>query len=154
MKEIKLTQGKTAKVDDEDYEWLSQWKWYYAKGYAARYDITKSSKTLYMHREIMKCPDNIQVDHINLDRSDNRKENLRTCTNKENTRNSGKQRNNTSGYNGVTFRKDNNKWRARIKVDGKIIHLGDFNEKHSAAEAYDRAAIEYYGNFATTNFKL
>lgn len=99
MKLIPLTQGKFAKVDDADYEWLSQYNWYakkttaiyslYGLYYAARFQrIKKVKTTIYMHREIANCPPGKEVDHINHDTLDNQRENLRCCTRAENMANS------------------------------------------------------------------
>ena len=85
MKEIPLTRGKFALVDDEDYEWLSQWKWYCSTtGYAVR---GCKNRILYMHREIAKTKPGMLTDHINRNKLDNRKENLRFCSHRENMKN-------------------------------------------------------------------
>src|SRR2546430_16319669 len=98
-RKIKLTRGKYALVDLVDYEWLSQWKWYCsARGYAAR-RLYPENKVVYMHRVII--PEGEEVDHINHDKLDNRKSNLRPCTHKQNLRSRGLNKNNKSGYKGV-----------------------------------------------------
>ena len=87
MKEIKLTQDKVALVDDEDYKWLNEFKWYCAAGYAARNSPKingKQSINIFMHREINNTPKGMDTDHISHNRLDNRKVNLRTCTCSEN----------------------------------------------------------------------
>jgi hypothetical protein len=152
MKEIQLTQGKVALVDDEDYEWLNQWKWYCAKGYACR-GGKRDGKAIqvYMHREIIKTPDGMYTDHINLNRSDNRKINLRTCTLTQNICNRNLQCNNTSGYRGVAWHKANKKWVAVIAVNRNKIYLGSFFDAKEAAIVYNKAAIKYFGEFACTN---
>jgi len=156
MKTIKLTQGKFAIVDDDMFEFLNQWKWYFdTHGYAARrqYIIGKKgkSKKLYIHRVIMNNPKNMKVDHINGDKLDCRKENLRVCSHSLNLANRGKTIKNTSGFKGVGFRKDRNKWRAYIKVDYKYIHLGDFSNVSEAAIAYNKASEKYFGEFGYQN---
>jgi hypothetical protein len=156
MKEIPLTHGKVAIVDDEDYELLNQWKWHYGGGggYAVRHNYKSSKQTrLFMHRVIMNTPEGMQTDHINGDRLDNRRENLRICTNAENMRNSKKHKNNTSGFKGVSRCKDCNRWRAYINCDNDRHNLGLFLNPVDAAYAYDTKAIELFGEFANINFK-
>lgn len=153
MKEIPLTRGKVAIVDDDDYAELSNYKWYYdSKGYAARHK-TRDQKRAYqsMHRQIVNAPDGMEVDHINGDRLDNRRANLRLCTRSQNQHNKGAQANNTSGFKGVQFYKRTGKWHAKIKLHGKERHLGYFATAAQAAEAYNRAAFEIHGDFAYLN---
>lgn len=146
MKEIPLTKGRTALVDDADYNYLNQWKWQCSQGYAVRAEGTKS---IIMHRVIMDAPKGTFIDHINGTRCDNRRDNLRFCSNAENIRNIGLSAHNTSGCKGVTrFR---GKWLARITVDRVSKHLGIFADIHDAARAYNEAALEYHGEFAYQN---
>jgi hypothetical protein len=154
MKEIKLTNGMIALVDDADFEWLNKYTWSYdGKKYAKRTQSrTILKKDLTMHREIMGFPENKQVDHINGNKLDNRRENLRLCSNSENLCNRGKQKNNTSGYKGVTWNKNNKNWMAQINVLGKYIYIGSYPEKELAARAYDEAAKKYHGLFSKPNF--
>lgn len=153
-KMIPLTRGKFALVDDEDFDWLSQWKWHIHTGYAARVlpKFLGKRKVIWMHREIAKTPDGMDTDHINLNKLDNRRENLRACSHSENKRNQGPQSNNASGRRGVHFNKWDRKWQARIKANGKNIHLGSFDSADEAALAYDAAARKYFGEFANLNF--
>ena len=153
MKEIQLTQGKVALVDDEDYEYLNQWKWHVSNGNYARRTIYnfKLCKALFMHREIMKVSKGLLVDHINGNSLDNRKLNLRICTNSQNLRNRLKNINNTSGYKGVRLINSTKKWRAQIWLNSKYYHLGLFNNIKDAARAYNAAAIKYHGEFANLN---
>jgi len=148
MKKIKLTQGKFALVDDEDFEWLNQWKWYAGAGGRCAVREEKE-RTVYMHRLIISCPDNKQTDHINGNTFDNRKINLRACTNKENCRNKGIGIMNKSGYKGVRWHKNN--WYAQIKVNQKCIHLGVFSSLNEAILSYNKATIEFFGVFARPN---
>lgn len=152
MKEIKLSKGFIALVDDEDFEWLNQWKWsYHSGGYAVRMHL--GHKMLFMHRFIMNVPTTLEIDHINHNGIDNRKCNLRICTTSQNLHNTKIQRNNTSGYKGVSFNKLTNKWEAYIKINNKKIHLGLFNTSEDAARAYDAKTKNSFGKFALTNFK-
>lgn len=149
MRRIKLTQGKYTLVDDEDFEWLNQWKWYYLSiGYAAR---GKGKNFIYMHRLIINTPKNLYTDHINNDKLDNRRCNLRICTNSENQTNRGKYKRNKSGYKGVCWFKQTNKWQAQIRKNNKRFHLGYFQNKIDAAKAYNQKAIELHDNFVYLN---
>lgn len=155
MKEIELTQGKVALVDDKDYEYLSQWKWRAMKKQNTWYAVRTTynpTRVILMHREIMNAPNDKQVDHINRNGCDNRRKNLRLCTNQQNGANRGAQKNNTSGYKGVYWHKTKSKWNAKIKVSGKKIHLGYYQSVKDAAKAYDKAADEFFGEFAYLNF--
>lgn len=157
MKEIQLTKGLFAIVDDADYDWLNQWRWYAHKGtrtfYANRRKNTRIfTKPTQMHREIMNAPDDMEVDHIDGNGLNNTRANLRICTHKQNKQNVPKYANNTSGYKGVSIDRKNNKWTARIKANNKYYFLGYFQTPEEAAHAYDEAAKKYFGEFAYTNF--
>lgn len=159
MKKIPLTQGKIAIVDDEDYKWLSKYKWHYHKGYAARTcRKTGRKRTIYMHREIMRTPEGFVTDHINGNKLDNRRVNLRICTKAQNNMNmkkfrSRKKAKHASRYKGVYWRGGRTpKWSAEIRYKGKQIHLGYFETEEEAAKAYDKAAIRLFGSFASPNF--
>ena len=159
MKEIYL-RGKDKDtailVDDEDYEYLNQFKWYLFKnktnkiGYAKRF-IRKNRKTkvIAMHRELLNITDSgIQVDHRNENSLDNQKINLRSCSSSENMANRGINRRNTSGFKGVSLNKQSGKWEAYITKNRKQYSLGLFKCKYEAAEAYKKAAVEMHGDFA------
>jgi len=149
MKEIKLTSGKVTLVDDEDYGWLSEYRWWLNSGYAMRNRIEKGvSKTIHMSRVIMNAPDDMFVDHINRNTLDNRRENLRICTKRENCANRGVNRNNTSGVKGVSWDTESNKWKAQLRHNYKLINLGRFTNISDASEAYANGAKKYFGEFA------
>lgn len=148
MKEIPLTQGKVAIVDDEDFEWLSQWRWYFKGGYACRSD---KRLTIRMHRLILATQEGDFCDHVDGDRLNNQKSNLRLCTFAENMFNKGAYRTNTSGFKGVVWEKESQKWAARIALNKKRITIGRFHTKEQAALAYNEAALKYHGAFAHLN---
>lgn len=154
MKEIQLTKGKFALVDDEDYEWLSQWKWFtHSNGYAVRGEGTwPRQKIVLMHRAIMQVPSGMEVDHTNGGKLDNRRANLRICNHTENMRNRKSQSGGTSQFKGVFWDKHYQKWRAQIKVNNKRFHLGRFEKEVDAARSYDDAALEHHGEYARLNF--
>ena len=155
MKKIKLTQGKVALVDDEDFDFLSRYKWHAHKGrstfYAQRSVKNGSSCiTIFMHRVIMETPDNLNTDHKDRDGLNNQKHNLRNCTHGQNQMNrkcSGKIK-----YLGVN--KDRKYFQSRILVNKKRVFLGAFLNAKDAAIAYDKAALKYHGEFARLNFTL
>jgi hypothetical protein len=154
MREIELGTGISATIDDEDFEILSKYSWSLSnKGYAYRTDAGKG-RHIFMHRDLIPCKDypEEEIDHINRNKLDNRKSNLRICTKSQNLMNKPAQSNNTSGYKGVSKKKDRNKWQSQISVDGRLNYIGSFNTAEEAAEAYDRVAKIVYGNFAVTNF--
>jgi hypothetical protein len=165
MKEIPLTQGKVALVDDEDFDKLSAFKWsatYSASGgrwYALRtLRLTNGKKiSQMMHRFIMGLDfgDPRQVDHKDrINTLDNRRSNLRIATRAQNHRNVGKRKDNTSGFKGVFWHKATQKWQANIRVDYRTLHLGLFPTPELAAQAYDAAVIEHHKEFAVTNASL
>lgn len=154
MKIISLTRGKFAIVDDEDYEWLNQWKWYCdGDGYAVRNPGPRRNRTrIYMHRLINKTPDELQTDHINRDRLDNRKANLRNATRQQNNRNKVSAPGSSSRFKGVCWSKYAKKWISRTRVDGQQICLGYFDCELKAGLAYDEFAMKNYGEYARLNF--
>lgn len=152
MKTIKLTQNKIALVDDEDFEYLNQFKWLCANGYAIRkISINGKRKTIWMHRLIMNTPDDMQTDHIHHDPLDNRKENLRICTRQQNGMNRKSNKNSTSKYKGVSWKKREKKWQSYIQINGTSKHLGGFKSEEDAALSYNQAATKYFGEFALLN---
>ena len=162
MKEIKLTQGKVALVDDEDFEKLNQYKWFVhhsgERWYALRSASTKIQnwrqvqKIIRLHRQIMNPPNNMQVDHKDGDGLNNQRSNLRICTQSQNNANSRLAKNNSIGYKGVHFYGLANKYQARITKDKINYSFGYYHHPEDAALAYDKAAHELFGEFAKTNF--
>lgn len=148
MKELILSRGDIALVDDEDYEFLNQWKWYKSNdGYATRCAWTGHGyKRYYMHRVVANTPIGMFTDHINLDRLDNRRSNLRICTLKQNLANRPPNRNNTSGKKGVSWH--HNKWNVCISMNNKSKYIGAFKNIDDAVNAYNNAAKDYMGEFA------
>lgn len=155
MKTIPLTNGKVAIVDDEDYDRVSQFKWFYAKrGYAVRNikhpdGLGSRGWTMQtMHRFILDKPEASQIDHISMDTLDNRRENLRIATKAQNMWNRNAPRNNTTGIKGVGFVAATGKWRATIAANGSHMHIGTFSTKEEAAMARQEAASRLHGEFA------
>lgn len=130
MGQIALSQGGIALVDDTDFEWLNDWTWRRDDhGYAS---TTIMSKSIRMHRLVMDFPVSI-TDHINRDRLDNRRSNLRTVTAQESSLNRNLFKNNASGHKGV--HKFRNKWMAQLRRNGQAIYLGLYTTKEEAVRA-------------------
>ena len=159
MAEIGLTRGLVALVDDEDLERLAPYRWAARPAsntpggwYAHRNDPVLG--TVYLHRQLMGVgrgdPD---VDHVNGDGLDNRRANLRLASRSQNLANRGKQRGTySSRYKGVTWLADCRRWKAYVGIRGRTMHLGLFTDERQAALAYDRAALDAFGEFARLNF--
>lgn len=153
MKEIELTQGKVALVDDDDFERLNQIRWYankhantfYAVGYIK---VNKKAISVLMHWLVMGGKG---IDHIDHNGLNNQKSNLRFCTVSENGMNQQKQKNRSSIYKGVYFNKLSKKWGAYININRKNIYLGSFTDEIQAAKAYNQKAIELFREFANLN---
>ncbi len=159
MKQIPLTQGKFALVDDEDYADLIKYTWCFNHGYASTYVYVGSKDTggvegynVFMHRVINDTPDDMITDHRNGNGLDNRRRNLRTCTPAQNNRN--KPRDSTkksSKYKGVYKFKGRSTYCARIFVNGKQKNLLSIASELEAAQAYNQLALHFIGEFAWLN---
>ena len=162
MKEIVLTKGKVALVDDADFDWLNQWKWYaydnsgrgwYAIGYF------KISKHCYekarMHRLILGVTDDKSlIDHIDGNGLNNQRINLRLCNSSENQGNRNGKSNGSSKYKGVCRIEGKNgyvSWRSELYLNGIKVFQKNFSSEDAAAIAYNQAAIKHYGSFAKLN---
>ena len=142
-------------VDDTDHKWLNQWKWTASQGTASLYVQRQShkGKRIFMHRFILKTPKGEITDHINHNGLDNRRCNIRIATKMQNNLNRKPRKDKYKGVSrGGEPRKK--KWQARIVVNKKSISLGYYATPKEAAKAYDKAALEYFGEFACINFAL
>lgn len=152
MKQIDLRNGTYAVVDDEDYDRLSQFRWNYRNGYAIRELKNQQGKRIRtaMHHDIIGRIDGLEVDHINGNRADNRRENLRFATHSQNMANKI-MRQGTSKYKGVCWNKKDKVWIASVEKDGKYYHAGSYHNEEEAAIAYNKKAWEIFGEFARVN---
>lgn len=155
-REIQLTTGEITLIDDSDYEVLSQWKWRKTNyGYAGRMKHisggwragNKKVKLILMHRLIMDVPEDMQTDHINGDRLDNRRSNLRIVTQLQNAQNSRKMAS-KNPFMGTCLHKPTGKWQAQIRLWGKLTYLGLFESREAAAEIYKESARKNRGEFS------
>jgi len=155
MKQIPLSQGKFALIDDEDYERVSKYKWCInSNGYAVTNyrDSNGEKKAMKMHRFILNLiKGDSFVDHIDTIRINNQKHNLRTASCSENLRNQKINKNNKSGFKGVRLHKASKLYAAQIGINGKTKIIGYFKCKIEAAKAYNEAAINHFGKFANLN---
>ena len=155
-----LKDGSSIILDEDDYNALSEFKIsapYKRQGgkrYAVIHLWNEAQGRYRLHRLqrlLMNCPRGKDVDHINRDTLDYRRLNLRVCTSQQNAMNKGKYRNNRSGLKGVYWYESRCEWRSYIKVPGRTIALGRFDDPLSAARAYDAAALKLHGEFACIN---
>ena len=159
MKEILLTQGKVALVDDENYGCLSRYKWFASKPGGSRtfYALRKASedgmwKTVFMHRIILGIDDGIGIDHIDGNGLNNTRVNLRVAGVDQNQWNRQKTVSSASSqYKGVSWHKTTGKWQANIRENTRCTHLGLFEKEIEAALAYNNAAVKCFGEFARPN---
>lgn len=145
--------GKVALLDAEDAYLASQYQWRLI-GSDHLYAATGQKDLMLMHRVVMGLVrgDSRMVDHINGDGLDNRRANLRICTNSQNQANRQRLHASSSRFRGVTWSKATTKWLASIKVEGHSYHLGSFAIEEDAARAYDQAAVAFFGDFSRPNF--
>lgn len=149
----KKSSGYKAIVDDGDYGYLSQLNWHYCHGYAVRSGGTRGSKLVYMHKVVLGAKDGVQGDHINGNKLDNRKCNLRPASHRQNHRNKPKvNMPTTSQYKGVSWITAKATWIAQIRADGKYFSLGAYPNERWAAMVYDMAAVRLHKEFASLNF--
>lgn len=163
MKTIPLNHGRVTVVDDEDFELLSQHKWFAHRGnnrhtwYACRGVYFRDAQgirrrqTQLMHRVILAAPDGVLVDHQDGDGLNNRRENIRLATDAQNSSNRHLPIG-TSKFLGVCWNKKSSKWQASIKKHDRSTYLGMFEKEEDAARAYDAAATRIHGEFACLNF--
>lgn len=156
--EIPLTKGRVSPVSPESYQLVKDRRWYAMWNRVARsfyaLGCGGTTKTLCLHRVVLRAPAGMLVDHINHDTLDNRLANVRLATASNNQHNSRTPRNNTSGFKGVNWYRERGVWRARISVAGKRRTVGSFSTAEEAALAYDAAARSAYGEFALTNASM
>lgn len=146
MREIKLTKGYSTMVDDEDFDYLNQWKWQYADGYAVRSEYLGKIngkyklKLIRMHRLIMKTPQGLDTDHINFNKLDNQKYNLRICSKSFNSLHRKKcNPTNNTGFLGVHFNKKRNIFQVQVMRNYKVFFNGRFKSLNEAIQARQNA---------------
>lgn len=149
MKDLPLTKGAVAILDDEDKELVLRacGSWYFDGRYAKATKWNKKEKKydrLYLHRVIMNAPKGMDVDHINGDKLDNRRENLRICTRSDNINNKPSSRPNTSGHRGVFKEKKSSRWLAYITVRGRLVRLGTWDTFEEAVAVRKAVADIFY----------
>jgi len=151
MKVLALTNGGVTIVDDDVYKWASMFNWHKSHdGYAIRHKPRPSQSVYFLHRIVNKTPNHLETDHINCDRLDNRRKNLRSVTHAENNWNTKKYKNNTSGFKGLVFHGPTKSWGVKIQINRKRYSLGYFKSKKDAALAYrvaERLCRQGFFNF-------
>lgn len=153
--ELTLLRGEITLIDDSDAEWASKYQWRLShQGYAVRSEQTKAGyREVSIARELLNAPSGFEVDHINRDRLDNRRCNLRLVTKQQNQMNRSKLSGTTSRFIGVYIHRGRKKmWDSRITIGGRIIWLGSYYDETEAALAYDNMAKKMKGEYANLNF--
>jgi len=150
---LPLTRGQATLVDDADGDWLRQWRWLLVgNGYAGRFVRSGgTSRLVYLHRLLLDAGPDQRVDHINGDRLDNRRDNLRLVSHRQNQQNRRPSTDTSSGRKGVTWHARIHKWHVRITVDGQRLHLGYYADLETASRLYDAAARLFFGDYARPN---
>lgn len=143
-----MKNGVSFLFDSEDENLIRTHTWSLTRG---RVRTLIDGKTVYLHRMIMGCTGDVQIDHINLDKLDNRRNNLRFASHAENQRNRRAHKDNASGYKGVCLDERTGKYFAYINCDKQRTYLGTFENKYLAAKAYDEAVVRLHGDFACLN---
>lgn len=157
MREIHLTGGFVVIIDDEDFELVSQHNWHVQRRTKTPYAVTNMPRpdgghsTVGMHVLINRTPKGMVTDHKDGNGLNNTRANLRTATRNQNGQNRAKHQRCTSEFKGVHWDKQKRRWRASIRVNGRLCLIGKFRDEREAAGAYDAAAIEHFGEFARTN---
>ena len=150
LRRISIGRGLSVLVDAADYEWLSRYTWTtHNSGYAAR---REKGRLIFMHREIVQAPPGLVVDHMDGNRQNNYRSNLRICTRRENSQNRAKRIGCVSRFKGISREKHSGKWRAQAYLAGEPFRTGLMDDEVEAARAYDRLAVELFGAFAYLNF--
>ena len=151
--ELPLTQGFTCIIDADDFPEISKHHWCYDKGYAMRTIYVGGGKTkcLYLHVHILGKKSGLEIDHINGNRLDNRKINLRHVTRRQNIHNKVSNRNSSSKHKGVYWHSKDKKWVSQIKIDGRKFHLGTYATESDAAWVYNVWAESLFGKYARLN---
>lgn len=156
MREIRLSNGMCAVVDDADYEWLSLYKWNACVHYNGRAYATTNrgpdGHPARMHRLILTADPGMDIDHIDGNGLNNQRANLRTATRSQN--NANKRPHKGRRYKGVfrVSKKESSRWKASIRKDGKTYHVGVYDTEEDAARAYDTSARAMFGEYARLNF--
>jgi hypothetical protein len=146
MKKIPLSQNKFALVDDEDFDFLNQWKWYFCNGYAMRNKPKVNGKSvglIRMHRVINNTAKGLFTDHINRNKLDNRKSNLRSVNKSLNEHNTGVRKNNKYGFKNIIWENRRGMWRVEIMINRKKFFLGYFNNLRKAISTRDSFRKDY-----------
>jgi hypothetical protein len=160
MKNISLPNKQFTIIDDDNFNDISKYSWrlvgagYVSRGVRLKAKYGGKHKIFYLHREIMGAKKGEEVDHINHNKLDNRKSNLRICNHRQNHLNRKGDSMSSSGFKGVSFKGNNCKdrpWCTRIFTNKKEIYLGNYATPQEAAKVYNIAAKKYFGDYAFLN---